>query len=107
LNWSKISSFAPLLDRPFYYCNIDVHPVHPDWMIVNSTSLWSSKDLGKSWNTLSTPHGDNHDIWINPKQPDIWIQANDGGANVTRNAGQTWSPQDNQSTAELYQVDVD
>ena len=107
LNWSKISSFAPLLDRPFYYCNIDVHPVNPDWMIVNSTSLWSSKDLGKSWNTLNTPHGDNHDIWINPKQPDIWIQANDGGANVTRNAGQTWSTQENQSTAELYQVDID
>lgn len=107
LNWQKISSFSPLLDRPFYYCNIDVHPVNPDWILVNSTSLWSSKDLGKSWNTLHTPHGDNHDIWINPKLPDIWIQGNDGGANVTRNAGQTWSPQDNQSTAELYQVDTD
>lgn len=106
-NWSKISSFGPLLDRPFYYCNIDVHPVNPDWILVNSTSFWSSKDLGKTWSTLNTPHGDNHDIWINPNQPDIWIQANDGGANVTRNAGQTWSPQDNQSTAELYQVDID
>ncbi len=106
-SWTKVSSFAPLLDRPFYYCNIDVHPVNPDWMMVNSTSFWSSKDLGKTWSTLSTPHGDNHDIWINPNQPDIWIQANDGGANVTRNAGQTWSPQDNQSTAELYQVDID
>jgi photosystem II stability/assembly factor-like uncharacterized protein len=105
--WIKISSFSPLLDRPFYYCNIDVHPMHPDWILVNATSFWSSKDLGKTWQSLHTPHGDNHDIWINPKQPDIWIQSNDGGANVTRNAGQTWSPQDNQSTAELYQVDID
>lgn len=106
-NWIKISSFSPLLDRPFYYCNIDVHPINPDWILVNSTSFWSSKDLGKSWSSLNTPHGDNHDIWINPKQPDIWIQANDGGANITRNAGQTWSTQNNQSTAELYQVDID
>lgn len=105
--WMKISSFSPLLDRPFYYCNIDVHPVNSDWLLVNATSFWSSNDLGKTWTSLNTPHGDNHDIWINPKQPEIWIQSNDGGANVTRNAGQTWSPQDNQSTAELYQVDID
>jgi photosystem II stability/assembly factor-like uncharacterized protein len=105
--WIKISSFKPLLDRPFYYCNIDVHPKFPDWIFVNATSFWSSKDLGKSWATLSTPHGDNHDLWINPLQSDIWIQANDGGANISRDAGNSWSPQDNQSTAELYQVDVD
>ncbi len=56
---------------------------------------------------MSVPHGDNHDIWMNPQNPDILIQANDGGANVSLNGGKTWSTQFNQPTAELYQVEVD
>ncbi len=56
---------------------------------------------------MSVPHGDNHDIWLNPQNPDILIQANDGGANVSLNGGKTWSTQFNQPTAELYQVEVD
>ena len=63
--------------------------------------------VGKSWSTERTPHGDNHDIWINPNDTSIWVQANDGGANVTLNNGKSWSTQSNQPTAELYQVDVD
>ncbi|MFZ1751798.1 MAG: hypothetical protein WAU01_16485, partial [Saprospiraceae bacterium] len=53
------------------------------------------------------PHGDNHDMWINPNDPNLFIQCNDGGANVTHNGGKTWSTQFNQPTAELYQVEVD
>ncbi|HSJ08698.1 MAG TPA: hypothetical protein VK928_02265, partial [Longimicrobiales bacterium] len=55
----------------------------------------------------STPHGDNHGMWINPNDSRIFIQSNDGGVNVTRDGGATWSTQDNQPTAELYQVDLD
>jgi len=96
-----------LLDRPFYYCNIDVDPTNPDKIYVNSTSFHVSSDRGKTWRTQSTPHGDNHDMWINPENPDVFIQSNDGGANVTRDGGVTWSTQENQPTAELYQVDLD
>ena len=56
---------------------------------------------------MTVPHGDNHDIWMNPKNPQLLIQANDGGANVSFNGGETWSTQFNQPTAELYQVEVD
>jgi len=56
---------------------------------------------------MRVPHGDNHDIWINPNNPKVLIQANDGGANVSHNGGKTWSTQFNQPTAELYQVEVD
>ena len=66
-----------------------------------------SRDAGKSWKSYSTPHGDNHDIWINPGDTSIWIQSNDGGANITFNSGKTWSTQFNQPTAEIYQVEVD
>lgn len=102
-----ISTNKRLLDRPFYYCNIDVDPKNPNLLYVSSTQFWTSKDGGKSWKRMSTPHGDNHDIWINPENPDIFIQANDGGANITLNRGKSWSTQKNQPTAELYQVEVD
>jgi photosystem II stability/assembly factor-like uncharacterized protein len=102
-----VSNSAGLLDRPFYYTNIDVDPKNPDKIYVNSTSFHVSTDGGKSWSRKSTPHGDNHDMWINPSNTDVFIQSNDGGANITKDGGITWSTQNNQPTAELYQVDLD
>jgi len=96
-----------LLDRPFYYTNLDVDPTNPDILYVNSTGFYRSADRGKSWTRKSTPHGDNHDMWINPSNPAIFIQSNDGGANITQDGGDSWSTQENQPTAELYQVNVD
>jgi photosystem II stability/assembly factor-like uncharacterized protein len=96
-----------LTDRPFYYCNVDADPSNADVVYVNSTRFYKSEDGGATFRRRSTPHGDNHDMWINPNDPDLYIQSNDGGANVTRDGGRTWSTQNNQPTAELYQVDVD
>lgn len=106
-SFKLLSKEEYLLDRPFYYTNIDVDPTNPDILYVNSTGFYRSSDRGKSWTRRSTPHGDNHDMWINPLNPDIFIQSNDGGANVTLDGGDSWSTQDNQPTAELYQVNVD
>lgn len=106
-NFTLISDRTGLLDRPFYYTNVDVNPTNPDVIHVNSTAYYKSADRGKTWERRSTPHGDNHDLWINPSNTDIMIQSNDGGANVTRDGGKTWSTQMNQPTAELYQVDLD
>jgi photosystem II stability/assembly factor-like uncharacterized protein len=102
-----ISTYAPLLDRPFYYCNLDADPSDADVLYANSQGFFKSADGGLSWRRLSTPHGDNHDMWIHPRDPDLFIQSNDGGANVTRDGGKTWSTQFNQPTAEIYQVAVD
>ena len=102
-----VSTKKELLDRPFYYCNIDVNPLNPNSIYVNSTRFWHSLDGGKTWKSESTPHGDNHDMWINTKDTLLYIQGNDGGANVTRDGGKTWSSIQNQPTAELYQVAVD
>lgn len=102
-----VSNQRGLLDRPFYYCNIDCDPSDVDHLIVNATSCQESKDGGKKWQRRFTPHGDNHESWIHPENPLIMVQCNDGGANVTIDGGKTWSAQDNQPTAELYQVAVD
>ncbi|MBN1939652.1 MAG: hypothetical protein JW843_08700 [Candidatus Aminicenantes bacterium] len=106
-HFTLVSTYAPLLDRPFYYCNLDADPTNADVLYVNSTQFFRSSDGGKTWTRRPTPHGDNHDMWINPRNPDIFIQSNDGGANVTLDGGRSWSTLDNQPTAELYQVAVD
>ncbi|MEL6987968.1 MAG: hypothetical protein AAGK97_09065, partial [Bacteroidota bacterium] len=102
-----ISTERGLTTRPFYFCNLYASPVDADHLFVGSVRFLVSKDGGKRWQRKSTPHLDNHDIWINPNNPKIWIQGNDGGANITLNEGETWSSQTNQPTAELYQVEVD
>lgn len=102
-----VSNYGGLRTRPFYYTNIDVDPTNTDIVYVMATGYYKSTDGGKSWSRKSSPHGDNHDMWINPENPDLFIQANDGGANVTFNSGATWSTQFNQPTAEIYQVEVD
>ncbi len=106
-NFKLVNSKKELLDRPFYYCNIDANPKDAEHLYVSSTRFWHSKDGGQHWSMMSTPHGDNHDLWINPEDTNLFIQANDGGANITQNGGKTWSSLQNQPTAELYQVAVD
>jgi len=106
-SFTLVSDKEELVNRPFYYTNLDADPTNADILYVNTGRFWKSADGGKTWVTRSTPHGDNHDMWINPKNPDVFIQSNDGGANVTLDGGKTWSTQFNQPTAELYQVDID
>lgn len=106
-SWEFVSDNSNLTNRPFYYTNIESNPKNADVVYNNSLRFIKSEDGGKSWKSISTPHGDNHDIWINPNDTSIWIQSNDGGANVTLDNGKSWSSQFNQPTAELYQVEVD
>lgn len=106
-SFTHVSNDRNLLIRPFYYTNIDVDPQDTDVVYVMSTPYLKSTNGGKSWGRLSPPHGDNHDMWINPDNPQLFVQANDGGANVTHNGGKTWSTQLNQPTAEIYTVEVD
>ena len=103
----QLSDKDELTDRPFYYCNVEVDPNDANKIYVMSTRFHRSDNGGKSWTNVSVPHGDNHDIWINPNDSNLMIQANDGGANISFNGGKTWSTQYNQNTSELYQVEVD
>ena len=106
-SWEFVSDNPNLTNRPFYYTNIEANPKDANTVYNNSLRFLRSYDGGKTWRSISTPHGDNHDIWINPNDTTIWIQGNDGGANVTQNSGKSWSTQFNQPTAELYTVEVD
>ncbi|NAS30676.1 hypothetical protein GTQ40_06810 [Flavobacteriaceae bacterium R38] len=106
-SFKHVSDDKRLVNRPFYYTNVELDPTNPDIVYSNANPLIKSEDGGKTWKVMQVPHGDNHDIWLNPNNPKLLIQANDGGANVSFNGGETWSTQFNQPTAELYQVEVD
>jgi photosystem II stability/assembly factor-like uncharacterized protein len=105
--WSLINGAGSLITRPFYYDTLGVDPNNADIVFVGNEGWFKSTDGGKAFRRAPVPHGDNHDIWINPKNSDYMIQANDGGANVSLDGGRSWSTQANQPTAEIYQVAVD
>ncbi|MFT4768545.1 MAG: photosystem II stability/assembly factor-like uncharacterized protein [Glaciecola sp.] len=105
--FTQVSSKKGIRNRPFYYGNVEADPTDPNVVYVMASKYFKSVDGGVNWEELNPPHGDNHDMWINPNDSQLFIQANDGGANVTHNGGETWSSQFNQATTELYTVDVD
>jgi photosystem II stability/assembly factor-like uncharacterized protein len=105
--WALINPQGSLIQRPFYYTTLGADPTNADVVYAGAEGFFKSTDAGKTFTTLRTPHGDNHDIWINPKDGNTMVQANDGGANVSFDGGRTWSTQMNQPTAEIYGVWLD
>ncbi|MGO9256842.1 MAG: VPS10 domain-containing protein [Bryobacteraceae bacterium] len=105
--WTLVNGSGAIITRPFYYDTLGVDPNNPDVVFIGDEGWFKSTDGGKTVRRAQVPHGDNHDIWINPKNSDYMIQSNDGGANVSLDGGHTWSTQSNQPTAEIYQVAVD
>jgi photosystem II stability/assembly factor-like uncharacterized protein len=107
-SWRLVNKERKLRQRAWYYSHIYADPKDPDTVYVLNVQFFKSIDGGRTFDiTIRAPHGDHHDLWINPNTPQIMINGNDGGANVTFNGGQTWSPQSNQPTAQFYRVAVD
>jgi photosystem II stability/assembly factor-like uncharacterized protein len=98
---------SAMMQRPFYYVALGADPTNADVVYTGAEGSWKSTDGGKTFTVFRTPHGDNHDIWISPKDGNTMIQSNDGGANVSFDGGRTWSSQMNQPTAEIYGIWVD
>ena len=105
--WTLASDRQELRYRPWYYMHVFADPQDEDTVYVNNLQMWKSTDAGAHFTPLPTPHGDNHDLWIDPRDNRRMIQGNDGGANVSFNAGASWSSVYNQLTAQLYTVDTD
>ena len=105
--WTLQNGQDRIITRPFYYDTLGVDPNNADVVYVGDETWFKSTDAGKTFRVMRTPHGDNHDVWINPKNSNYMIQSNDGGANVSLDGGVSWSSQTNQPTAEIYQVAVD
>lgn len=105
--WTRTNSENELRQRAWYYTHLVADPQDPNTVYALNTSVYRSVDGGKTFEDIPVPHGDTHDLWIHPDDPDRMIIADDGGAQVTVNGGRTWSSYYNQPTAELYDVVVD
>src|SRR5215213_3109473 len=105
--WTSLPSPPAMIQRPFYYTTLGADPTNADVVYGGAEGFYKSTDAGKTFQTMRTPHGDNHDIWVSPANGQLMIQSNDGGANVSTDGGRTWSTQNNQPTAEMYGVFLD
>jgi photosystem II stability/assembly factor-like uncharacterized protein len=106
-SWTLVNNAQRLRARPFYFNKVFVNPTDENEVYVTELGFHRSTDGGKSFTQVNTPHGDDHIVWINPDNPNIIIETNDGGANITQDRGRSWSTQMNQPTSELYMLDAD
>jgi len=105
--WVCVNREREVRQRPFYYSHIFADPADPDTVYIANLDLWKSVDGGRTYAKKCLPHGDHHDLWIDPRNPERLINGSDGGASVSLNGGDSWSTLDNQPTAEMYHVTTD
>ncbi len=106
-NWKSVSTDPNMHQRPWYYHHIKADPKDANTLYVMNVRFWKSTDGGKTFSGIRVPHGDNHDLWIDPENPNRMIEGNDGGATVTFDGGKSWSSIYNQPTAQFYHVTTD
>ncbi len=105
--WSQVTNDNRLVQRAWYYIELFVDPKNENTIYVLSAPCLRSNDGGRTWETLPGTHGDFHDLWINPDNPNNFVISNDGGAAITFNRGKTWSAQSNMPTGQFYRINVD
>lgn len=105
--WKQVNTNRVNIARSWYYMEIFADPQNENVVYVLNAPVMKSIDGGKSFSTISVPHGDNHHLWINPNDNSNLINSNDGGANISFNGGKSWSTQQNQATAQFYRVITD
>jgi len=105
--WSHINDSRALRQRAWYYSKIYADTQDEDVVYVMNVSYHKSKDGGKTFKRNNAPHGDHHDLWIAPEDNQRMIIADDGGAQISYNGGETWSTYYNQPTAQFYRVTTD
>ena len=105
--WRLVNGDHKLRERAWYYSWVYPDPQNAETVYVISVLLHKSIDGGRTFGVVSEPHGDNHDLWIDPDDPQRIVLGNDGGAAVTFNGGRSWSTVYNQPTAQFYRVATD
>ena len=106
-SWELVNGDHQLVARPWYYCHVYADPQDANTVYVLNLKMWKSTDGGKSITEITTPHGDNHDLWLDPQNNQRMIEGNDGGACVSFDGGATFTTIYNQPTAQFYHVVAD
>lgn len=106
-SWKKINNQRSIRQRAWYYTRIYAHPTDVDQLYIMNVRYHHSKDGGKTFGKYNAPHGDHHDLWIDPMEPNRMIIGDDGGAQVSFDAGENWTTYYNQPTSQFYRVTTD
>jgi len=105
--FTHVNDEHKIRERAWYYSWVYPDTKNPELVYLPNVQMHRSIDGGRTFANMRVPHGDNHDIWIDPDDPNRLIVGNDGGATITYNGGQSWSTQYNQPTAQFYRVTTD
>ena len=105
--FTHVNDEHKIRERAWYYSWIIPDPKNADTVYLPNVFLHKSTDGGKTFSHLWAPHGDHHDVWIDPDDANRMILGNDGGATISYNKGKSWSSQENQPTAQFYRVTTD
>ncbi|MDP2041711.1 MAG: glycosyl hydrolase [Algoriphagus sp.] len=106
-SWTLINKGNELTQRAWYYIEVFADPINEHKVYVQSAPFLVSIDGGKTFENIDGAHGDYHDLWINPKNANNMILADDGGGSISFNGGKTWSTQSNMPTAQMYRINTD
>jgi photosystem II stability/assembly factor-like uncharacterized protein len=105
-SWRRVNEDQRIRQRAWYYSHVYADPKNPEAVYLLNTGFYRSIDGGRTLANIGVPHGDNHDLWIDPNNPQRMIEANDGSVNVSYNGGKTWSDQEI-PTGQFYHVLLD
>jgi photosystem II stability/assembly factor-like uncharacterized protein len=105
--WERVTDDHRFRQRAWYFTHIFADPTNADSLYILNTGMFRSTDAGKSFQILNPPHGDRHDLWIDPTNANRMIESDDGGATISTDGGKTWSAESNQPTAQFYHVTTD
>jgi photosystem II stability/assembly factor-like uncharacterized protein len=106
-SFERVSDGRGLTGRSWYYAHIFADPQDRNVVYGGNQDFYRSTDGGATFTPIAMPHGDNHALWIDPRDTRVMIEGNDGGATITVDGGRSWSTQLNQPTAEIYRVVAD
>ncbi len=105
--WDLVNGSRSYQQRAWYYMHVIADPQDSETVYIANVDFYKSSDAGRTFNKVRVPHGDNHGMWIDPKNPRRMIVSNDGGVTVSLDGGKTWTNQLNQPTAQFYHVITD
>jgi photosystem II stability/assembly factor-like uncharacterized protein len=105
--WELLNNDRAFCQRAWYYMHIVADPHSADVVYIANVDFYKSSDGGHTFNKVKVPHGDNHGMWIDPKDPNRMIVSNDGGVTLSLDGGKNWTREDNQPTAQFYHVAID
>ena len=105
--WTLTYSDNNIRQRAWYYTKVFIDPKNENRVYCPNVGFMRSNDGGKTFQSLNTPHGDHHDLWIDPEDGNRMIVADDGGAQTSFDGGNNWSTYLNQPTVQVYRVSTD